>query len=104
MKIDSIDLGYRPIMLAPMEDVSDPPFRELCKRFGADVLYTEFISSGGLVYDAEDSHLKLDFSEAERPLGIQIFGGDIDQVREAAAIVDRVEPDFIDINFGCPVK
>ena len=87
-----------------MEDVSDPPFRVLCKRFGADLLYTEFISSGGLVYDAEDSHLKLDFSEGERPLGIQIFGGDIDQVRQAAAIVDRAGPDFIDINFGCPVK
>jgi nifR3 family TIM-barrel protein len=87
-----------------MEDVSDPPFRVLCKRYGADMLYTEFISSGGLIYDAEDSVKKLEFYEEERPLGIQIFGGEIDQVREAARIVDAAEPDVIDINFGCPVK
>jgi nifR3 family TIM-barrel protein len=87
-----------------MEDVSDPPFRILCKRFGADLLYTEFISSGGLVYDAEDSLQKLEFSEMERPLGIQIFGGDVEQVRQATAIVDAAGPDLIDINFGCPVK
>jgi len=87
-----------------MEDVSDPPFRTLCKRYGADMLYTEFISSGGLVYDAEESHRKLDFSEFERPLAIQIFGGDVDQVREATGIVDAAGPDIIDINFGCPVK
>lgn len=87
-----------------MEDVSDPPFRLLCKRYGADLLYTEFISSGGLTYGAEDSVQKLDFYEQERPLAIQIFGGEIDQVREAAAIVDRAAPDLIDINFGCPVK
>jgi tRNA-dihydrouridine synthase B len=87
-----------------MEDVSDPPFRLLCKRYGADLLYTEFISSGGLTYGADDSVQKLDFYEQERPLAIQIFGGEIDQVREAAAIVDRAGPDLIDINFGCPVK
>lgn len=104
MRIGPIELGPRPLFLAPMEDVSDPPFRILCKRYGADMLYTEFISSGGLVYDAEDSVRKLDFYEEERPLGIQIFGGEIDQVREAARIVDAVGPDVIDINFGCPVK
>lgn len=104
MKIGSIELGPRPLFLAPMEDVSDPPFRILCKRYGADMLFTEFISSGGLVYDADDSLHKLDFYEAERPLGIQIFGGEVDQVREAARIVDARQPDVIDINFGCPVK
>ncbi len=104
MRIGKIELGYRPIVLAPMEDVSDPPFRVLCKRYGADLLFTEFISSSGLVYDADDSVRKLDFHEMERPLGIQIFGGDIDQVREATRIVDATEPDLIDINFGCPVK
>lgn len=104
MRIAHIDLGPRPLLLAPMEDVSDPPFRLLCKRFGADLLYTEFISSGGLVYDAEDSVQKLDIYEEERPVGIQVFGGEIDQVREATRIVDAVGPDIIDINFGCPVK
>ena len=104
MKIAHLDIGPRPIVLAPMEDVSDPPFRVLCKRYGADLLYTEFISSSGLVYDAHDSLKKLDFHENERPVGIQIFGGEIDQVRMAARIVDGAEPDLIDINFGCPVK
>ncbi|MCY4172388.1 MAG: tRNA dihydrouridine synthase DusB [Bacteroidetes bacterium] len=104
MRIGSIQLGDRPLLLAPMEDVSDPPFRALCKRYGADVVYTEFISSGGLVYEAEDSLMKLDIRENERPVGIQIFGGDIDQVRSATKIVDQVEPDIIDINFGCPVR
>ncbi|MBO6574041.1 MAG: tRNA dihydrouridine synthase DusB [Rhodothermales bacterium] len=104
MRIGSIDLGERPVFLAPMEDVSDPPFRLLCKRYGADLLYTEFISSGGLVYGADGSHMKLDFYESERPLAIQIFGGEIEQVREATAIVDQAGPDIIDINFGCPVK
>ncbi|NNE71671.1 MAG: tRNA dihydrouridine synthase DusB [Rhodothermales bacterium] len=104
MRIGSIELGDRPVFLAPMEDVSDPPFRLLCKRFGADLLYTEFISSGGLVYGAGGSHQKLDFYDSERPLAIQIFGGEIEQVREAAAIVDAAGPDIIDINFGCPVK
>ena len=104
MKIGKIDFGDRPLFLAPMEDVSDPPFRRICKRFGADMLYTEFISSGGLIYEAEDSLKKLDIYEDERPVGIQIFGGNLEQVREATTIVDRVNPDLIDINFGCPVK
>jgi len=104
MQIGTIDLGYRPVVLAPMEDVSDPPFRVICKRFGADFLYTEFISSGGLLHDAAGSHQKLEFYEEERPVGIQIFGGEVEQVREAAKIVESVEPDLIDINFGCPVK
>lgn len=104
MRIGHIELGDRPLLLAPMEDVSDPPFRLICKRLGADLLYTEFISSGGLVHDAADSLKKLDFREAERPLAIQIFGGDLDQVCGAVAIVDAVGPDIIDLNFGCPVK
>ncbi len=104
MKIGSIDFGHRPLFLAPMEDVSDPPFRLICKRLGADMLYTEFISSGGLIHDARESHRKLDIYEQERPVGIQIFGGEIEQVRQAASIVDEVGPDLIDINFGCPVK
>ena len=104
MKIGSLDFGARPLFLAPMEDVSDPPFRLLCKRYGADMLYTEFISSGGLVYDAEGSHQKLDIYEQERPVGIQIFGGQVEQVRAATKIVDAARPDLIDINFGCPVK
>ncbi|MBX2822473.1 MAG: tRNA dihydrouridine synthase DusB [Rhodothermaceae bacterium] len=104
MTIGPIDFGELPLFLAPMEDVSDPPFRLLCKRYGADMLYTEFISSGGLVHDAKNSVMKLDIYEQERPVGIQIFGGEIDQVREAAKIVDEVGPDVIDINFGCPVK
>ena len=104
MRIGSIELGKYPLLLAPMEDVSDPPFRALCKRYGADVVYTEFISSGGLVHEAEDSLMKLDIREDERPVGIQIFGGNVDQVRSATAIVDRVRPDIIDINFGCPVR
>ncbi|MEZ4701096.1 MAG: tRNA dihydrouridine synthase DusB [Rhodothermales bacterium] len=104
MRIGSIEFGDRPLFLAPMEDVSDPPFRILCKRYGADMLYTEFISTGGLLYDAEDSRQKLDIYDEERPVGIQIFGGEVDQVREATRIVDDVGPDLIDINFGCPVK
>ncbi len=104
MHIGSIQLGHRPLLLAPMEDVSDPPFRALCKRYGADVVYTEFISSGGLVYQAKDSLMKMDIRENERPVGIQIFGGDIDQVRSATQIVDQAHPDIIDINFGCPVR
>ena len=104
MNIGPIDLGERPLFLAPMEDVSDPPFRILCKRYGADMLYTEFISSGGLVHDAQNSVMKLDIYDEERPVGIQIFGGDLDQVRQAARIVDAVGPDLIDINYGCPVK
>ncbi len=104
MKIGEIDLGPRPLLLAPMEDVSDPPFRILCKRHGADLVYTEFISSGGLVHDAADSVKKLEFCEEERPLAIQIFGGDLAQITAAVEIVDGVGPDIIDLNFGCPVK
>ncbi len=104
MNIGPLTFGNRPLFLAPMEDVSDPPFRILCKRFGADMLYTEFISTGGLLYDADDSHQKLDIYEEERPVGIQIFGGDVEQVRRSVPIVDRANPDLIDLNFGCPVK
>ncbi len=104
MRIGSLEFGRYPLFLAPMEDVSDPPFRILCKRYGADLLYTEFISSGGLVYDAKDSLQKLDIYEEERPVGIQLFGGDVEQVREAVSLVDRANPDLIDINFGCPVR
>lgn len=104
MQVDSIHFRDKPIFLAPMEDVSDPPFRILCKRYGADLLYTEFISSGGLVNEAADSLKKLDFLPEERPVAIQIFGGDVDQVREAARIVDDADPDLVDINFGCPVR
>lgn len=105
MHIGPIRLGQdRPLLLAPMEDVSDPPFRILCKRYGADLLYTEFISAGGLAYGAAGSVQKLEFYEEERPVGIQIFGGEVEQVREAARIADAQGPDLIDINFGCPVK
>ncbi len=91
-------------MLAPMEDVSDPPFRVLCKEFGADLLFTEFISSEGLIRDAIKSRKKLEFFEHERPIGIQIFGGDEEAMAMSAKIVDAVQPDLVDINFGCPVK
>ncbi len=91
-------------MLAPMEDVSDPPFRALCKKHGADLMYTEFISSEGLIRDAAKSIQKLDIYEYERPVGIQIFGYDIDSMREATKIIEQTNPDIIDINFGCPVK
>lgn len=104
MKIGRLELGPHPLFLAPMEDVSDPPFRLLCRRLGADVVVTEFISSGGLTHGAEDSVMKLDLFDEERPVGVQIFGGDPEQVGEAAAIVEEARPDFLDINFGCPVK
>lgn len=104
MHIGPLDLGARPLVLAPMEDVSDPPFRLLCKRYGADLLVTEFISAGGLAYGAAGSVQKLEFYEEERPVAIQIFGGDEAQVAHAAAIADAQGPDLIDINFGCPVK
>ncbi len=104
MKIGHIDLGTTPVLLAPMEDVSDPPFRLICKRYGADLVYTEFISSSGLIHEGAGSVRKLDIRDEERPVGIQIFGGEVEQVREAAGIVARVEPDLIDINFGCPVR
>lgn len=104
MRIADLDLGPRPLLLAPMEDVSDPPFRLICRRLGADMAYTEFISAGGLSYGARGSVQKLEFYEEERPVGIQIFGGEVDQVREAARIADAQGPELIDINFGCPVK
>ena len=91
-------------MLAPMEDVSDPPFRAVCKKYGADLMYTEFISSEGLIRDAAKSKMKLDIFEYERPVGIQIFGSDIGPMREAAAIAEQAGPNLIDINYGCPVK
>ncbi len=102
--IGNIEVGEFPLLLAPMEDVSDPPFRALCKKHGADVMYTEFISSEGLIRDAAKSVQKLDIFEYERPVGIQIFGNEISSMREAAAITEQAQPDIIDINYGCPVK
>ena len=104
VKIRDIELGDFPLLLAPMEDVSDPPFRALCKKHGADLMYTEFISSEGLIRDAVKSVQKLDIYEYERPIGIQIFGYDIDSMRQATKIIDQTNPDIIDINYGCPVK
>lgn len=104
VKIGNIELEDFPLLLAPMEDVSDPPFRALCKKYGADVMYTEFISSEGLIRDAAKSVQKLDIFEYERPIGIQIFGGDIDSMIKSAEICEQAKPDIIDINFGCPVK
>ena len=104
VKIGNIDLGEFPLLLAPMEDVSDPPFRALCKEHGADLMFTEFISSEGLIRDASKSLKKLDIFEYERPIGIQIFGGDIEHMRQAAEVAASANPDMIDINFGCPVK
>jgi len=104
VKIGDIHLGDFPLLLAPMEDVSDPPFRAVCKANGADLMYTEFISSEGLIRDAAKSMKKLDIFEYERPIGIQLFGSDIESMREAAEIATRVNPDLIDINYGCPVK
>ena len=104
VKIADIELGEFPLLLAPMEDVSDPPFRAVCKKYGADLMYTEFISSEGLIRDAAKSTMKLDIFEYERPVGIQIFGADIGPMREAAAIAEQAGPDIIDINYGCPVK
>ncbi len=104
IKIGQIETAEFPILLAPMEDVSDPPFRYVCKLFGADIMYTEFISSEGLIRDAAKSVKKLDFTEFERPIGIQIFGHDIDSMVRAAIYAEEADPDIIDINFGCPVK
>jgi len=104
VKIADIELGEFPLLLAPMEDVSDPPFRYLCKKYGADVMYTEFISSEGLIRDAVKSTQKLDIFEYERPIGIQIFGSEIESMREATEITAEANPDIIDINYGCPVK
>ena len=104
VKIGKIELPEFPLLLAPMEDVSDPPFRALCKEQGADVVYTEFISSEGLIRDAAKSVIKLDIYEKERPVGIQIFGANLDSMLRAVEIVEKSNPDIIDINFGCPVK
>ncbi len=103
-KIGNIDVGEFPLLLAPMEDVSDPPFRALCKEQGADVVYTEFISSEGLIRDAAKSRMKLDIYEKERPVGIQIFGANLESMLQSIEIVEKSNPDIIDINFGCPVK
>ncbi|TDS18580.1 tRNA-U20-dihydrouridine synthase [Maribacter caenipelagi] len=103
-KIGDIQLPDFPLLLAPMEDVSDPPFRALCKEQGADVVYTEFISSEGLIRDAAKSVMKLDIYEKERPVGIQIFGANLDSMLQSVEIVEKSKPDIIDINFGCPVK
>src|SRR3982751_2087804 len=104
IEIGNIELPDFPLLLAPMEDVSDPPFRAVCKMNGADLMYTEFISSEGLIRDAIKSRQKLDIFESERPVGIQIFGGDEEAMALSAKIVDTVSPDLLDINFGCPVK
>lgn len=104
VKIGNIELGDFPLLLAPMEDVSDPPFRAVCKENGADLMYTEFISSEGLIRDAAKSVQKLDIFEYERPIGIQLFGSDIETMRGCTEIATRANPDLIDINYGCPVK
>jgi nifR3 family TIM-barrel protein len=104
VKIGNIDLGEFPLLLAPMEDVSDPPFRFVCKQNGVDMMYTEFISSEGLIRDAAKSRAKLDIFEYERPIGIQIFGSQIESMAEATRIASLAKPDLIDINYGCPVK
>ena len=104
VKIGNIELGEFPLLLAPMEDVSDPPFRALCKQQGCDMMYTEFISVEGLIRDADKSVQKLDIYDYERPIGIQIFGAEIDSMRRAAEIVEEAQPEILDINYGCPVK
>jgi len=104
IKIGNVELEDFPLLLAPMEDVSDPPFRAVCKENGADMMYTEFISSEGLIRDAAKSVQKLDIYDYERPIGIQIFGDKIDSMRQAAAIAEQAQPEIIDINYGCPVK
>lgn len=104
VKIGNIELGDFPLLLAPMEDVSDPPFRAVCKKKGADLMFTEFISSEGLIRHADKSVQKLDIFDYERPIGIQIFGDKIESMREAAAIAEAADPEIVDINYGCPVK
>ncbi len=104
IKIGSLLLNDFPLLLAPMEDVSDPPFRALCKKYGADLMFTEFISSEGLIRNAGKSTQKLDIYDEERPMGIQIFGAELDSMIQAAAIAETAKPELIDINFGCPVK
>lgn len=104
VKIGNINIGEFPLLLAPMEDVSDPPFRAVCKKQGSDLMYTEFISVEGLIRDADKSVQKLDIYDYERPMGIQIFGAELDSMVKAAAIVEEAQPEILDINFGCPVK
>ena len=104
MKIAHIDLGKHPILLAPMEDVTDPAFRLICKKFGADMVYTEFVSSDALIRAVSKTAQKLSISDAERPVAIQIYGKDTETMVEAAKIVEQAQPDILDINFGCPVK
>ncbi len=104
VRIADIELSDFPLLLAPMEDVSDPPFRAVCKQNGADLMYTEFISSEGLIRDAAKSVQKLDIFEYERPIGIQLFGSDVETMGTCAEIATRAKPDLIDINYGCPVK
>lgn len=104
MKIDNIELGKYPVFLAPMEDVTDLAFRLMCKKFGADLVYTEFVSSDALIRQVNKSMQKLTICDEERPVAIQIYGRDVDSMTEAARIVEEVKPDIIDLNFGCPVK
>lgn len=104
MKIRNIDLGEKPVLLAPMEDVTDPAFRLMCKQFGADMVYTEFVSSDALIRSVGKTMLKLNISEKERPVAIQIYGKDTDTMVEATRIVEQAKPDILDLNFGCPVK
>lgn len=104
MKIAKIDLGERPVSLAPMEDVTDPSFRLICRRMGASMVYTEFVSAEALIRDIQSTTRKLHINPEERPVAIQIYGRDPDAMEEAARIVERAEPDILDINFGCPVK
>ena len=104
MKIRNIDLGERPVVLAPMEDVTDPAFRLMCKRFGADMVYTEFVSADALIRSVNKTMAKLNIDEQERPVAIQIYGKDVPTMVEAAKIVEEAKPDILDLNFGCPVK
>lgn len=104
LRIGKLEFKEKPLLLAPMEDVSDPPFRALCKKFGADLMYTEFISTEGLIRNADKSVQKLDIFDYERPIGIQIFGGEEEPMRISAEIVEEAKPDILDINYGCPVK
>jgi len=104
MQISNIDLGEKPLFLAPMEDVTDPSFRYICKHFGADMMYTEFVSSDGLIRDARKTLKKLEIEDSERPIGIQLYGHLIDAMVQAALIAEEASPDLIDINFGCPVR
>ena len=104
MKIGKIDLGNQPVLLAPMEDVTDLPFRLLCKQFGADMVYTEFISSDALIREVNKTMQKLTIAEEERPVAIQIYGRDTESMVQAAKMVEQAKPDILDLNFGCPVK